>query len=311
MLLDQGISAASASPRPRASQKNSVPREVEGFVLSRQVEGCTPATCKTYRLRIPLFFRYLGEHGGPHSLQEIERTDIERYLLHLQQQALSPFYIHAHFRALRAFFNWCVTEEFLDRSPMRSMKAPRLPRLSKPFLSEAQRDALLVLCPRSTFVGARNAAIIWLLWGSGMRVGECAGLQLADLDWDHNRVRVFGKGQRERWAPFTKQAKKAVWRYLSHRRDDHPQLWLTEERRPAGRWMMPSQMQRLIERAGLHGVIRDRHHIFRRTWAWRNLKAGIPIKYIMAAGGWATVGMLLRYVAAMESEEAMGANWQE
>ena len=142
MLLDQGISGASASPRPRASQKNGVPRELEGFVLSRRVEGCTPATLKTYRLRIPLFFRYLEAHGGPHTLQEIERADIDRYLLHLQQQDLSPFYIHAIFRALRAFFNWCVVEEFLERSPMRTMKAPRLPRLAKPFLTEAQREQL-------------------------------------------------------------------------------------------------------------------------------------------------------------------------
>ena len=108
MLLDQGISGASASPRPRASQKNGVPRELEGFVLSRRVEGCTPATLKTYRLRIPLFFRYLEAHGGPHTLQEIERADIDRYLLHLQQKDLSPFYIHGMFRALRAFFNWCT-----------------------------------------------------------------------------------------------------------------------------------------------------------------------------------------------------------
>lgn len=117
--------------------------------------------------------------------------------------------------------------------------------------------------------------------------------------------------KRERWAPFTKKAKKATWRYLSYGRDDLPQLWLTEERRPAGTWMLPTMMHRLVDRSGLHGLIKDRCHIFRRSWAWRNLKAGVSIKYIQLAGGWTTVAMLMRYVEAMQSEEAMGANWQE
>ncbi|HUW08798.1 MAG TPA: site-specific integrase [Anaerolineae bacterium] len=204
-----------------------------------------------------------------------------------------------------------VTQAATFVKPMRTMKAPRLPRLAKPFLTETQRDALLRLCPQSTFLGARNAAIIWLLWGSGIRLSECTNLQVADLDWDQSRIRVFGKGQRERWAPFTKKAKKATWRYLSYRRDDLPQLWLTEERRPAGTWMLPTMMHRLVDRAGLHGLIKDRCHIFRRSWAWRNLKAGVSIKYIQLAGGWTTVAMLMRYVEAMQSEEAMAAPWQE
>lgn len=308
MVLDHGISRTSATPRPWAFGENGVPRELEGFILSRQVEGCTEETLRSYTHRIGQFFRFTATTNG---FDGIDRGHVDRYLLHLQQLGRSPHYVHSNFRALRTFFKWCQAEEFIEHSPMRNMKPPRLPRIGKPFLSETQRDQLLRLCPIVTFIGARNAALIWLFWGSGIRLSENARLSKSDLDWANNRIRVFGKGQKERYAPFTKKAKKAVWRYLSYRRDDLPQLWLTEERRPATKSMIISAMRRLIDRAGLRGAIKDQDHIFRRTWVWRNLKAGVSLQYIKLAGGWTTLAMLMKYVEAMESEEAMGANWQE
>lgn len=302
MVLDQGISHASDTCRPRDLLK-----VLDGFLLSREVENCSQETLKSYRQRLSKFLRFLSSDTC--RIEDIERSDIDRYLLQLRQRDRSPHYIHSNFRALRTFFNWCVIEEFVSRSPMRTMKAPKLPKKGKPFLSEATRDQLLRLCPPTTFMGSRSAAIIWLLWSTGMRIEELAHLGLADLDWDGSRIRVFGKGARERYVPFTKEAKKSVWRHLNHRNDALPNLWLTEERRAAKKWAIVSATRRLIERAGLHGQIKDLHHIYRRSWAMRNLKAGVPIKYVQLVGGWERVSTLEGYVRAMESEDALGANW--
>ncbi|GAI72375.1 unnamed protein product, partial [marine sediment metagenome] len=62
-------------------------------------------------------------------------------------------------------------------------------------------------------------------------------------------------------------------------------------------------------RAGFNGHIKDLHHIFRRSWAMRNLKAGVPQKYVQLIGGWESVTTLEQYVRAMESEDALDANW--
>lgn len=168
---------------------------------------------------------------------------------------------------------------------------------------------MLRVCPLSVFTGARNAAMIWLLWTTGMRREELAKLKVEDLDWGNSRIRVFGKGRKERWVPFTKDAKKALWRYLKYRGEDLPQLWLTEGRRPASMWMVVSAMRRVVERAELQGQVKDVHHIFRRTWAMRNLKAGVPIKFVQLVGGWESVVTLECYVRAMESEDALSAHW--
>lgn len=307
MVLDHGPTAHTATPRPWAFAKNGGLQELDGFILSRRVEDCSPETLKSYSHRIGQFFRYILMESGVCSVGDMNRSHIERYLLYLRAKGCSPHYIHANFRSLRSFFNWCIEEEFINESPMRNMKPPRLPRQGKPFLSQEQRNQMLRVCPLSIFTGARNAAIIWLLWTTGMRLSELTGLELHHLDWDNSRIRVFGKGRKERYVPFTKDAKKAVWRYLRYRHDGLPQLWLTEERRPAMKSMVISATRRILQRADLH--VKDMHHIFRRSWAMRNLKAGVPIKYVQLVGGWESVVTLEGYVRAMESEDALSVNW--
>ena len=58
--------------------------------------------------------------------------------------------------------------------------------------------------------------------------------------------------------------------------------------------------------------VKDLHHIFRRTWAYRNLKAGVPLKFVQLVGGWESVAVLEQYVRRMDSEDALGSNvnWQ-
>jgi integrase len=98
---------------------------------------------------------------------------------------------------------------------------------------------------------------------------------------------------------------------LSYRNDQYPQLWLTEERIPATSAMISMVLRTLQERAGIKEQIQDRTHIFRRSWAWEQVKAGIPEKYILLAGGWESRAMLDRYIGAASSEDTIEANWKE
>jgi len=316
MALDQQTSRDVASRRTLDSAKNGRLSavsaslrtmdhpEVVGFLLSRETMGCSKATVQWYRDHLGYLTKFVQL-----PVQEIERTDIDRYLIHLRDRGCSPHYINGSFRACRAFFNWCVAEELRVRSPMRTMKTPRLPKLKKGFVDEQVRDRLLAVSPPTTFLGARNAAMVWLYWSTGARRNEIANLMLEQIDWPRNRIKVFGKGARERFIPFTPETKKAVWRYLKYRRDEHPHLWVTEERRPAKTWGLTSAMRRMIERAELDGYIKDCFHVFRRSWAMRNIRAGRSIKDIQLIGGWESITVLEGYVRAMQSEDALGGKW--
>lgn len=218
--------------------------------------------------------------------------------------------LRTNYRALHAFYNWMAEEEFVQMSPLQRIRPPRVDKVGKPFITREQLDWLLRFCPPNTFTGARTAAMLKLLWGTGIRLSELAQLKIADLEWDwgpkkQGRIKVFGKGRRERYVEFPKEAKKAVWRYLAHRDDDLPQLWLSEERLPLAKTGVSIAIVRTYQRAGLR--VKDVCHIFRRTWARRKIEEGIPQKYIMLTGGWEDPDTMDKYVRAMDSEEALRA----
>jgi len=302
---DLGFFMGSNGSGPEVTPDNAI----AGFLLSREVEGCSQATLKTSKYRIGKLFQHLDETTPGLSLAQINRWHVESYLVWIRNKGCSPAYVRSNYVVLRTFFKFCLQENLIPAHPMRHMKPPKLPKVAKPFLSEDQRDQLLAICPPTLFIGARNAAVVWLLWTTGMRLSELANLQLSDLDWEAGRIKLFGKGSRERHVPFLKEAKTAVWRYMVYRRDDHPCLWVTEERRPISKDGIDSSTQRLVIRAGLQGEIKDLHHIFRRTWAMRQIRAGIPLKYIQLIGGWESVTTLEGYVRAMDTDDALGAGW--
>lgn len=281
---------------------------IRGFLLSRQVMECSDRTLGDYESRLGQFQKCLSDI----SLTAVTRQDIEGYLMWLKEHGRASWTLRTNYRVLKAFYNWLVEEEFIEVSPLLRIKPPRVPKLGKPFIGEQERDLLLDCCDVRSFYGARAAAMVWLLWGTGMRLSELAGLEIDDLDWDWGpkkcgRIRVFGKGRRERYTEFPKEAKHAVWRYLTHRTDGLAQLWVT----PGGIPLEPDGVRhvvvRLYGKAGLQ--VKDVCHVFRRSWAMRNLKAGIPVKYVQLVGGWSNMSVLDSYVQAMTSEDALGQPW--
>ncbi len=300
MLLDTRFKASSATPGYAVTPDFLL----EGFLLSRRSMGCTRATLLDYKRRLTQFFRFIDrELPG----QEIRRFHIDSYLAWLADNGRSRATVRTNYRALHAFYNWQVEDELIERSPMAKMKLPRIEKRSKPFLAEGHFHQLLTLCSPPSFMRSRNAAVLWLFWSTGMRLGELAGLRVDDLNWDGSWILVFGKGNRERRVPFSKEAKRAVWRYLAFRKDNLPQLWLSEERTPMAPEGLRMAINRLYRRSGIQ--VKDVCHIFRRTWAMRQIKSGIPPKFVQLTGGWIDIKTLDGYIQAMTSEDALGAKW--
>jgi site-specific recombinase XerD len=135
------------------------------------------------------------------------------------------------FRALRRFYNWMVAEEILDASPMAKMSQPQVAEQPVPILTLDELAALLRVTAGKGFEDRRDHAIIRLFVDSGIRLGEMAGLGVADVDLDvHDVVHVVGKGSRGRSVPFGGRTGTALDRYLRerarHKLAKLPNLWI-------------------------------------------------------------------------------------
>jgi len=290
-----------------APRRTSITDDIlwQGFALSRQLMDVTARTLDDYRVRMGLFRRFLGERFPGITLVQAERQHIESYLVSMREQGRSPHTVRTTYRALHAFYRWALDEDLIAVSPLQKIKAPRVPKLQKPFLAESDFRKLLSVCIPHTFLGDRNAAMLWILWTSGVRSEELSQLQVRDLDVQGERIHVFGKGRKERAVEYAPDARRAVWQYMKHRVDDIPALWLTEERTPMQVRGVRMAIHRTYERAGV--VAQDRMHIMRRTWAVRKLREGLPERYVMVLGGWEDIATMDRYVAAIGVDEALEA----
>ena len=288
----------SVTTDPRVGLSDGLRKMVKNFLRSQSVEGNTPRTIGTYEQRLRLFVDYLEEQD----VTEVTHFDVLGYLETLKSRDLSPRTIQGQYGAIYTFYEWAVKWELVARNPVKLLNRPRAPSKPKPFLSKYDFLAMLDECAPNTFMGDRRLAVLHLLLTSGIRLNELVMLRQDDLNWSASRIKILhGKGDKERMAPFHMDAQRAILRYLGHRTDDCPELWVTEGRRPLGYAGMANDIKRVRAWAGV--TVRDQTHVFRRTFADNLLENNVRREYVQALGGWETPNMLDQYVSWRKSEQ--------
>lgn len=133
------------------------------------------------------------------------------WLAHIQETRVSKSTFNNRFRALRAFFNWCVAEAIAERNPMSNIHTASVGTIVIPVFSSEHVKALLYLCPPNTWCGARDRAIILTLLHTGIRLSELTGLQLINLNFTSDCIKVRGKGDMERTIYLAPEPQQAIF----------------------------------------------------------------------------------------------------
>jgi site-specific recombinase XerD len=242
----------------------------------------------------------------PTNVESITREHVEERLAETPRTRKANTAANQH-KPPRAFFGWLVEQCEITASPLRNIKPPRIPEEPPPVLAKARIDRLLKVCAGKDFDSRRDGAIIRLLFDTGLRRGELAGLKVDDVDLDLNVVGVVGKLRRPRAVPLGKRTALALDRYLrvrgQHRYADLPDLWLGRRGaiRPDGFFDI---LQKRAKQAGI-GHIHPR--LFRHAFAHQWLSLGGQEQDRMVLTGWRSRGMLGRYGASAAAERARDA----
>ncbi len=280
---------------------------LQAFLLTCKVNNYSKNTIKDYNFQIGQFVRFTASIG----IREVEQVTVDHVRLFFleKQQTNNTISIHDYYRTLKRFFNWLVEEGRLEKTPMATMKPPRVTTtLIKPFSADDLRR-LLFLCDHdnSTFLGARNKAIILVFLDTGIRLSELIGMQLDDIDFTRGIIKIMGKGAKERVVAIQQRTQRALLTYLLMRSDGYRCVWVSEERRPLSFWGVENMIRRLGQQAGLKNV-RCSPHTFRHTAATMSLSNGAGEFEVQAMLGHSTLTMTRRYAASINSEKAAEAH---
>jgi integrase/recombinase XerC len=173
---------------------------------------------RCYEVDLGLFCRYLEEAKG----QEVEPTVIDattlrRYSAWLNSQGYAATTIARRLACLRSYFKHLRRQGILTADPSAGLRNPRQPKRLPRFFTVEEVIGLLDSIGVETGAGIRDRAMFETLYGGGLRVSELVGLNLEDLDFPSELVRVRGKGRRERLSPVGTMAMDWLGRYLAVR----------------------------------------------------------------------------------------------
>ncbi|MHB0885011.1 MAG: tyrosine recombinase XerC [Bacillota bacterium] len=188
----------------------------EGFFYHLRAErNASPRTLEGYGHDLAQFFAFVEKAlGGHQALEPINHLLIRSYLTDLQRRRYSRRSIARKMAALRSFFKYLCREEIIERSPMVGVSTPRLEKKLPAFLYTNEVETLLAQPDPRTPRGMRDRALLEMIYGCGLRASEAVGLNLDDLDFETEYVRVFGKGSKEREVPIGTEALRAMGHYL-------------------------------------------------------------------------------------------------
>ncbi|MBC7690790.1 MAG: tyrosine recombinase [Methylotenera sp.] len=207
--------------------------EINSFLQARQIDqGASDQTITAYRRDLQQFAAHLqtGQTGQlgqlEKSLASIKLEDLHHFLksLHDQKQAASS--IARKVSCLRQFFKFCCLELELAHNPAEQLTSPMQAKRLPKYLSHEQVELLLKAGltglpykdPHSFALQARDRAMLYLLYATGLRVSELVGLTTHHVDLELGYVRVRGKGDKERIVPFAPIAGDFLRTYLHEHR---------------------------------------------------------------------------------------------
>lgn len=186
---------------------------VERFLDSLWLErGASRLTLDAYRGDLQGFATHLAARAVP--LANAGRADLLGYLAAPQQAGLAPRSLSRRLSALRGFYRFLVREGLTQEDPTARIESPRLGRPLPKTLTEADIERLLAAPAGDTPEALRDAAMLELLYASGLRVSELVGLRIAQVDLNRGVLVVLGKGARERMVPIGETALARIETYL-------------------------------------------------------------------------------------------------
>ena len=254
--------------------------------------GLSENTREAYESDLEHFCAFL-DRRDVRSPSRVTRRHILDYLMAEKDRGLKTNSISRRLVAIKMFFAYLQREGLLDRNVAEVMESPRLWKVLPGVLSFREVERLLAVPAGEDRISVRDKALLELLYASGLRVSEIAGLELDDLHFDAGYLRCRGKGNKTRIVPFGEEAEAALRRYLGGARDlfirngGDNHVFLTYRGRPFTRKGLWKIIRQYARRAGIDRPVSP--HTLRHSFASHLLANGAPLRVIQEMLGHADI----------------------
>ena len=263
-------------------------RWAEAFLDYLRIEkDDSPNTILNYKDDIAAFSGFLQKRKADAGWTDVTILDIRSYLAELHRENLARRTIARRISALRSFYRYLLREGKVKLNPFAKVRTPKLEKRLPVFLEEFAINQLLESPDLSTELGRRDRAVLELLYSTGCRVSELAGLTLDRMDLSNRYVLLMGKGRKERIVPLGRPCVKAMTAYLDGTRDalmeryqakPHSMVFVNSRGTPLTARSVRRILDKYVEQTALTKHISP--HTIRHTFATHLLDHGADLRSV-------------------------------
>lgn len=267
----------------------------------------TKKTMINKRQEYKQLLKYLQTNRGITNLENVTFHDLKSYIRQKQIKGLKPQSIVSTAKQVKAFFNWCVKEEYLAKNPMDKVTLPKVPKVLLTGLTTDEVVSMMDSFNNKDYLEVRNKTILALMADCGLHAMEVARLKNTDVrDMD---IMIYGKGNKERIVFISPALKKIMIRYERTKRQyfkDRIQYSDNYFLAYQGKAMSTVAVYNLVveasERVGITGK-RVSPHMFRHYFAVQSVMAGIDIYRLSRLLGHSDVSTTQRYLESLNDDQ--------
>jgi integrase/recombinase XerC len=258
----------------------------------------SPRTVRAYRSDLAALTAFLDARGFVRGPEALDAGMIRSYLVEIHEQTAARTRARK-LSCIRSFFRFLVRRGRLKRNVGEEILSPKLPKLLPRALGVDEVFGLLEKEAPADPIHIRDLAMIELLYGAGLRAQELVDLDLFRIDLRERKVRVLGKGNKERIVPFGSKALSALERWLEVRAtivsSEEKAVFVSKEGKRLSTRGLRRRLHARVEEVGLERKVTP--HVMRHSFATHLLDGGADLRAIQEMLGHASLGTTQRYTA--------------
>jgi site-specific recombinase XerD len=243
------------------------------YEADKKIIGFSPYTFKAYKIQMDLMIRHFGDTD----IESLSLADLKIYLAK-DADRLKPSSIGHRIRFIRSIFRYAHEEGYISTFTAAKIKEPKEGKRIPKFIVEEDIERL-----RDAATGAREKALICLLYATGCRVGEVHRMNRSDINWENRSIVVLGKGDKQREVYFDTKTYLWLKEYLATREDDCESLFVSE-RKVQGEYRRSEihQLRYTVKRVAKRSKVDVNvyPHRFRHSFATHLMDRGAPLEVI-------------------------------
>ena len=264
-----------------AEYNDSMRKLKDMFLATLLIENKSKRTIEQYNLHLTQFAEFFTYK----EVKDIDATDIRNFLYaYKQSRGISNISLNNKRSAISSFFSWLADEEYIDKDPTRKIKKIKVTKKKKKAFTADEMERMRIAC-----TDIRDRALIEMLACTGCRVSELSNISLNDVDFLRKKVRIVGKGDKERTVFISDTAMIYLNKYLETRQDNNIALF-TSKRFPYDR-LQKDGIERVVRDLGRMCNVYAHPHKFRRTLCTNLIMRGMPLQNVAILMGHADINM--------------------